>query len=440
MFLCVQIKSVAYYKLIKNNAFGQKLKQTKFEHSSHDNHFDQLNFFLMKKGVFKNNSNEKIAYSFVRLHKSYKDEYPTQVNTLEYLRDREINYFVPAEQLYRIKVDQCDETYFKNFALYYKKTFEKAVDEIVRENSQYSYDTLNEQVLYHLNYIKLSSINEVAPRTQSIIKLLTDYVLDNTFRQPFILTGDSGSGKTSIISTLASNLFLQLAANDYSSENIPHHAVVVRFIGIDGKCEYLRNLLYSICCQLQYIKTGSLAQMNLVPTNLKELKHFFRKFLTEDWDTDFNKPKRKIILILDSLQDLKKYDYSYKFDWLPKILNPLIKVIISVSSQSKELIERLNRKYSNRQCYGQVESLNYEQVEYMVKKLLSSKMYRLEPSQSDFIFNLIKTKNIPSLGVKIWSEEFLNWKSHTSTDECVLKDTLIKAMLDLRLKIDYFFW
>lgn len=390
----------------------------------------------MKKGAFQNESNEKIAYSYVRLHRSYKDEYPTKLNTLAYLRDREINYYIPAEQLYRIKVDQCDETYFKNFALNYKKTFEKIVDVVVRENAQYSYDTLNEQVLFHLNYIKLNSYNEVAPRTQSIIKLLTDYVLDNTIRQPFILTGDSGSGKTSVISTLACNLFLQLAASDCSNGSQQNHAIVVRFIGIDGKCEYLRYLLYSVCCQLQYIKTGSMHNMNQVPTNLKKLKHFFKKFLTEDWQTTSNIPKRKIILIIDSLQDLKKHDHSYKFDWLPKILNPLFKVILSVSSHSTELVERLNRKYSNPQCYAQVESLNYEQAEYIIGKLLNSKMYRLEPSQLDLILNILKTKSILSLNVKIWSEEFLNWKSFTSIDECVLKDTLVKAVQYFLLKLE----
>ena len=390
----------------------------------------------MKKGAFINESNDKLAYSFVRLNKSYKDEYPTKLNTLEYLRDREINYFIPAEQLYRIKVDQCDDTYYKNFSLHYKKTFKKVIDVFVRKNSLYSYDALSEQVLLHLNYIKLNSINEIAPKIQNIIKLLTDYVFDSTFRQPFILTGDSGSGKTSVISTLASNLFLQLAANDCSNQHLPKHAILVRFIGIDGKCEYLRYLLYSICCQLQYIKTESMIEINQVPTNLKELKIFFRKFLTQDWQTDTTIPKRKIILIIDSLQDLKNFDYSYKFDWLPKILNPFFKIILTVSSHSKELIERLNRKFSDPKCFAQVGSLSYEQAENMVSKLLSSKMYRLEPSQLELIYHAIKTKNILALNVKIWSEEFLNWKSYTSPDECILKDTLTKAVQHFLLKLE----
>ncbi|CAF0731081.1 unnamed protein product [Brachionus calyciflorus] len=391
---------------------------------------------LMKKGIIENKSNENISFCFVKIDPSQKNEYPMVINTLEYLRDRQINYYLPADQLYRIKTNELDECYFKNFGLFYKKTFENYIDKTVKSNSEYSYDILNEQVLYHLNYIKLNRINEVSPRTQNIIKQITDYVLDNTIRQPFIIIGEPGSGKTSVISTLASNLFLQLAANESPTLDFKNHAIIVRFIGIDGKCNYLRYLLKSICCQLQYIKTGSLSDIDKVPNELKELKFYFRKFLTDNFEIDENRPKRKIIIILDSLQDLSRHDYSYKFDWLPKYLNSLCKVILTVSSQSKELIERLNRKFSDTKCYAKLESLNMEQTEYMVKKLLNTKNYRLEPNQYDLIYNLVKSKNIVSLNVKLWSEEFLNWKSFTPNSECILKDTLYRAVQYFLVKLE----
>ena len=136
------------------------------------------------------------------------------------------------------------------------------------------------------------------------------------------------------------------------------------------------------------------------------------------------------------MQDLSKDDFSYKFDWLPKFLNPMCKVILTVSTQSSEIIERLNRKFSDSKCYAKLENLNVEQAEYMVTKLLSTKAYRLESAQLDLIYNLVKTKNILSLNLKIWSEEFLNWKSFTDLNECVLKDTLYKAVQYFLLKLE----
>lgn len=231
----------------------------------------------MKTGAFLNESRQDRVFTFVRLSNNQQnDELANQINPLENLRDKQINFHIPAEQIYRIKVSNSnDDSYIKNFGTHYAKLFENLIDKFIRLNPEYGYDSLYEQVLFHLNFIKLNKINEISPSTQSVIKTLTDYVLDDTQRQPFILTGDIGSGKTSLIATLASNLFLQLAAFDGSNNK---HAIAVRFVGIDGKTHYLRTLLKSICSQLQYIKTKSLNELENVPNKLSDLKSFLKIF------------------------------------------------------------------------------------------------------------------------------------------------------------------
>lgn len=117
----------------------------------------------------------------------------------------------------------------------------------------------------------------------------------------------------------------------------------------------------------------------------------------------------------------------------------MCKLILTVSSESKELIERLTRKYSNPKCYARLENLNQEQGEYMIRKLLSSKNYRLEPNQLESIYNLIKNKPVLPLHLKFLSEEFLNWKSYSPVEDCVLKETLKKTVEYIIQKLEIVF-
>jgi len=327
---------------------------------------------------------------------------------MEFLRDNKVNYYLPVDQIYRIKLNkETQHDYLNNFGKNYQKLFESLIDKFVQTNPESEQKILFDDVLFHLNYIRANKLKEIPTTTQNILKVLTDYVIEDTNEQPLILTGNLGCGKTSMISTFVSNLFLQLFVHDgkYNCDSAKH-SVVVRFIGIDGKSIYLRSLLKSICTQLKYIKQS--INDPPVPDKVAELKAYFRNILTEN-----SSDTRKLVIILDSLQDLTRNDNAYKLDWLPKFLGKNCKVVLSVSSESTEIMKRLKRKYTNSKCYISLNQLNQEQGEYMVRKLLSQKNYRLEPNQSDLVSNLIVQKKVFSLHLKVLSEgkNFTNWES-----------------------------
>lgn len=400
----------------------------------------------MNTGAFENESRESKVFSFVRLEDTFKSSPTSNIkNTQDYLRDKEINYHIPAEQIYRIKVKNIDETYLKNFGMHYLKLFQKLIDKSVQKNPRTEYSNLCEDVLFHLNYIKNTKIKEIPSSTEKIMKVLTDYVIEDNYRQPMILSGELGSGKTSLISTFSTNLFLLLGAHERNT-TFTKHAIIVRFIGIDAKTFYLRTLLKSICLQIYYIKKSQNKDIKLeeVPKKLSDLKIYFKRLLSEDVDrysepseqtTElYNKKRPKLIVILESLQDISKNDNSYKLDWLPKSLSQYCKLIITVSSESSELFQRLQKKYNNQRSYIQLGHLNNEQADFMVRKLLKTKNYRLEPNQLELLNDLMRRKQIRSLHLKILSEEFLNWKSYTT--ECILKETLNEAIVFYLSKLE----
>lgn len=377
-------------------------------------------------GALKHESKVDRVFCYVRLSSnSLTSNKNTTSHSIEYLRDKDVNYSIPAEQIYRIQINKIDNEYLRNFGLHYKKLFEILIDKFIQKHPVKDYTDLFEDILFNLNYIRLNKLSDISSDSQDILKKLTDYVLDDTRRQPLILRGAQGSGKTSIISTFASNLYLQLSVYENSLE-LDKHAVVVRFIGIDQKSTYLRPLLKSICQQLYFIKRKLQPSQDVekVPNKLVELKKYFKKFLT----TEFNRNGGKLVVIIESLHDLLKNDNCFKLDWLPNYLYRNCKLILSLSSDSDELIERVSRKYTSMNSYIDLTALSLEQTELMIRKFLNTKSYRLENEQLEIIFKIAKTKTLLSLQLKILSEFFLNWKSYTPIEDCVLHETLSESI------------
>lgn len=378
--------------------------------------FQQVLEFLVTRGLNnKSDKNDKV-FCFVRLLQSAKD-----CNKLNKLKDTDISYHIPAEQVYRLKVDKQNEAYLKNFEGYYYNKFEELIEKFVRQNTEMKSVDAYQDALYHLHHIKSNDSNCLTESTECIMKALRDYIFEDSTNQPLVVIGPTGSGKTSFLSNLASNMYLHFIANETTSIGVTENSLVIRFIGIDGKSFYLRNLLKSLCQQLNLIsnrrKSRNIVNTS-VPEKLVELKMLFRNFLTEY-------KKHKLVLILDSLENLYPQDNAYKLDWLPKYLSSNCRLILSVTAESDELIRRLKRKYINETSFITINGLNKEQIELMVQKKLRLNCYRLENTQLDLIRTFLdKNETIYPLHFKMLSEQFLKWKSSYAVEECVLKETL----------------
>ena len=190
----------------------------------------------MKKGLCKESDMNDKVFSFVRLLqqqqtiKAIKDS-----EKLHKLRDNDVSYHIPADQVYRLKVNKLDETYLKNFEGYYYNKFEELVEKFVRQNAEIKSLDAYQDALYHFHYIKSNDSNYLNESSESIMKVMRDYIFEDSTNQPLILIGPIGSGKTSYLSNLASNMYLHFIANEKTSIGLTENSLVIRFIGIDGK-------------------------------------------------------------------------------------------------------------------------------------------------------------------------------------------------------------
>lgn len=334
-------------------------------------------------------------------------------HTIEYLRDKQINSHIPAEQIYRIRIDnnnnnnkQADQKYLNNFGMHYKRLFEKLMDKSIQsnpieENSESSSSMWND-IFNNLNFIRLHRSNEsVSLDSSETLKRLSDYVLDGSSRQPLILHGRSGSGKTSLISTFASNLYMQLGISHTSNQ-----ACVFRFIGVDQNSSMLSALLKSICEQIYFIRSQKSGFKN-VPSSLRDLKTYFKECLTSNWN-DKDDENGKLVVIIDCLDGLIKDFSSYKLDWIPNVLHSNCKLILTVADESRDLVEKLRRKLAPNGEFVEMSGLGDEVGKTAVKKFLYVRNYRLEDERLEKFTSLIgNTRPLIPLHLKLLLENFL---------------------------------
>ena len=358
--------------------------------------------------------------------------------TLETIKDVTVNKLMPSEQIYRIRIEKNDaasnKKYLKTFGEHYFKLFQSLIDKFVQQNPEFSYKNSYEDALYHYHFISTNVNNEFLAGGEGVLKVMRDYIHDSTFRQPLILTGPMGSGKTSCLATFSSTLHLQLIASQ--AKKHLKDTIIVRFIGADKKSMDIRSLLKSICLQMNAIFNKNKS----IPDKFNDLKTYFKNFLIKSQNDDFEDVDEdvepRLILILDSIQDLNEHDFALKLDWLPTYLKANCKIILSVSNECSELIERLKNKYTNSRSYVNLENIKPQEADDLVKKYLSNKKYRLEDEQMELIKNFISTSPILSLHLKLFSSEFLSWKSFTPLTETIIESNLKSAIVRLFVQLE----
>ncbi len=137
----------------------------------------------------------------------------------------------------------------------------------------------------------------------------------------FVLTGEPGSGKSAFLAEFASLLLspqkdTKIVA--FFRGHLPH--LIPHFVGASTGSTDLRRTLRRLCHELA--KAAGNAEP--LPLDIKDLITHFQKLLTKAG------AKKRVVLVLDALNQFDATDGAHRLNWLPHKLPPGVRIFVSV--------------------------------------------------------------------------------------------------------------
>lgn len=235
-------------------------------------------------------------------------------------------------------------------------------------------------------------------------------------RTPLVLVGESGVGKSALLANWGLGF----------KEKHPDVKVIMHFSGastLSGDWAFmLRRIMEELkdCINLE----------GEIPEDPNALRRVF-----PDWLIQASR-KKKIVLILDALNQLEDRQGAQELTWLPRSLPENVGMILS-TLPGKTLDEATERGYK----FLQVEPLTRQECELFVHKFLAQYSKQLNSQQLNTIVDNPKLSN--PLALKIMLDELRQFGIYEKLDETIqqfLSADSIKEMLKLvfaRCEKDY---
>ena len=224
-------------------------------------------------------------------------------------------------------------------------------------------DDLSLEIAGHLKFC-----NHRAESFRGRRKLVSDglrYLTQERNDSIFVVHGNSGSGKTSLMSFLVSK-----TVTLSSSDSAP--IVVVRFCGISPQSSSVRPLLRSVC---QQMKVACNTEVN-IPDDFNGLSICFKEML------HMSSVETPIFLFIDSLDQLNDDDLGRSdLSWLPDTVSNNVKLVVSTLPDIGGCLNSLKQKVKIPDNFLPVEPLTQDDAENIMDSLMSLNKRKLQNLQ-----------------------------------------------------------
>lgn len=233
---------------------------------------------------------------------------------------------------------------------------------------------------------------------------------------PLVIAGESGSGKTALVANWVAR---------HKKEN-PDAYIIQHYIGSSAKRTDYKAIMIRIMQELKRVFHFS----NEIPDDSAELKNAFPKWL------HMAAARGKIILILDSLNQLENKDDAHELFWLPEFFPASIRLIIStIPGDIYKVL--LGRKWNS----FEVERLNPDERKQIIERYLAQYTKKLDEKHINTITAAKQTDN--PLYLKVLLDELRVFGVHEELNvriahylEAENTETLYERILE-RLETDY---
>jgi hypothetical protein len=263
-----------------------------------------------------------------------------------------------------------------------------------------AFESQSEHDLHAAHKDHLSAL--VLGRDKEIENILT-YIDDSTRKQPLILHGVSGIGKSAIMAR----------SIDESLKRSPSK-ILYRFCGISQNSSSIKSLMITLLQEIgitiEIEKTESSDLLNL--SSMDESK---RDLIADQISDALWSIKEPTVLFIDAMDQLGDRD---KLEWLPSVLPETLKIVISVLndakySDDKYYYEKLTTLYSPN-AFNPVTAIDDIKIaEEIITSILSGYARTLQSHQMEYVLERYERAQSPFF-LKIIAEEVRHWNSETT--------------------------
>ncbi|CAF1533025.1 unnamed protein product, partial [Rotaria sordida] len=279
---------------------------------------------------------------------------------------------------------------------------------------------LYNQILEHAIQCNLLT-QRYFPR-QDILEQIKNYIM-STSNCPCILLGESGTGKSSIMAKLVSEI-----PTYYTQTN--SLSVIIRFLGVTPSSSDIRRPLISIIEQI-----STIYHLNK-PTNFDNVKENLENILM------YIPKNEHLILLFDAIDQLQLTDLENLSIWLPtKFSSANIKCIISTISEieierkSIDIRQQLRTIYKNEIIEIEINNLNENLAEQVLNYWLEQDRRCLTSIQHEWLKKKFRIQHyLTPLFLSLLYDQTLTWHSFNQ-----MPDQVFLAIRNTRDAIEYLY-
>ncbi|XP_070537831.1 NACHT domain- and WD repeat-containing protein 1-like [Ptychodera flava] len=393
-----------------------------------DNKEDHCVCFVRKFSDLEQHVDNKEAKNFIDIKWDNNEVDDEAKQLLTDLRDRSVPSCLKSPNLVVSTLNHWSEKgidldiqehkqYLDNFLKTFHETMVKLIDRAVEGDvNNVSNDPMFEEILQHLTFCKFKcqSFHGRVNLLSGIKEHLQERAQGKPgTASPMVISGESGSGKTSVMAKAAF-----LTASEWFGSNSP--AVIVRFLGTTPSSTGVRQLLKSLCQQVLTIYGDSISE---IPDDYFRVVRRFSEVLR------YATRDKPLVIFLDSLDQLSAAEGAHRMAWLPRNLPPHVAIVVSTLPSEFGILSRLQSILPETTKFLEVKALSTDESMKIVESWLQSEKRAVTNSQKSIISDVIQKCSLP-LFLKLLFDQASRWQSYLPPNRIQVESS-VKGMISL---------
>ncbi|KAK2159956.1 hypothetical protein LSH36_143g06049 [Paralvinella palmiformis] len=202
--------------------------------------------------------------------------------------------------------------------------------------------------------------------------------------------------------------------------------MLIRFLGTSPDSSAIIPLLTNLCKQIDFHHQLSNED---IPEEMSPLVQHFKNLLTLATE------ESPIVIFLDSLDQLSPSDGAYQLAWLPVILPPHVKIVVSTLPNYHGIIESAKRLIESEENYIEITPLGEQLAATVMQMWLARANRTVSDEQWRLVSEVIRKCNVP-LFIKLVFDEICRWRSNLKPQMTTLADSIHNSVIKLFDRIE----